>query len=78
VDELVHDSDDAAVGHRLPRWLDARIERGELRETNAADYGDSIDRFLSPGSATSSSPSCAAHITDAYDAKRRDRTADRR
>jgi integrase len=58
----------------LPKWLDARIERGELREDTADDYRDSIDRYLVPR--LGQRKLCdlrAAHITAAYDAMRRER-----
>lgn len=58
----------------LPRWLDARIERGELRADTAADYRDSIDRYLVPYLGNFKLVDLrAAHITDAYDRMRRDR-----
>jgi len=58
----------------LPRWLDAHIERDELRESTIADYRDSIRRFLIPR--LGHHRLCelrAADITAAYDAMRRDR-----
>jgi integrase len=58
----------------LPRWLEARIERDELRESTIADYRDSIRRFLIPR--LGHHRLCeirAADITAAYDAMRRDR-----
>lgn len=65
------------LGEWLPRWLDARIERGELRESTAADYRDSIDRFLIPRLGHLKLAELrAAHLTAAYDAMRRDRTAE--
>lgn len=65
------------LGEWLPRWLDARIERGELRESTAADYRDSIDRFLIPRLGHLKLAELrAAHITAAYDAMRRDRAAE--
>jgi hypothetical protein len=57
----------------LPRWLDARIERGELREGTADDYRDSIDRFLIPRLGYVKLAELRAHITAAYDSMRRDR-----
>jgi hypothetical protein len=58
----------------LPRWLDARIEHGELREGTADDYRDSIDRFLIPRLGyVKLAELRAAHITAAYDSMRRDR-----
>jgi integrase len=60
----------------LPKWLTARIERGELRDTTAADYHDSITRYLIPRlGAYKLVDLHAAHITAAYDAMRRDRAA---
>jgi integrase len=58
----------------LPKWLAARIERGELRDSTAADYRDSIDRYFIPrlGHRTLADLR-AVHITAAYDAMRRDR-----
>lgn len=65
------------LGEWLPRWLDARIERGELREGTAADYRDSIVRYLVPRLGhVKLTEMRAAHITAAYDAMRRDRTAE--
>lgn len=58
----------------LPKWLDARIERGELRDGTAADYRDSMNRFLIPRlGQVKLAELRAAHITAAYDAMRRDR-----
>ncbi|MEJ3742487.1 hypothetical protein WEI85_04230 [Actinomycetes bacterium KLBMP 9797] len=58
----------------LPKWLAARIERGELREGTAEDYQDSIDRYLIPRLGQMKLVELrAAHITAAYDAMRRDR-----
>jgi integrase len=65
------------LGEWLPRWLDARIERGELRETTAADYRDSIVRFLIPRLGhVRLAELRAAYLTAAYDAMRRDRAAE--
>ncbi len=62
------------VAHWLPKWLDARVERGELRDGTAADYRDSIDRYLVPRLGQRKLAELrAAHITDAYDALRRER-----
>jgi Arm DNA-binding domain/Phage integrase, N-terminal SAM-like domain len=36
------------VAQWLPKWLDARIERGELRDGTVDDYRDNINRFLIP------------------------------
>ncbi len=63
------------LGEWLPKWLAARIERGELRDSTAADYRDSIDRYLIPRLGHLKLIDLrAAHITAAYDAMRRDRT----
>jgi integrase len=62
------------LGEWLPRWLAAKIERGELREGTAADYRDSIERYLIPRLGYIKLTDLrAAHITVAYDAMRRDR-----
>ncbi len=61
----------------LPTWLDARIERGELRDGTIADYRDSINRFLIPRLGHLKLAELrAAQITAAYDAMRRDRAAE--
>jgi integrase len=61
----------------LPKWLDARIERGELRDGTADDYRDIINRFLIPYLGHIRLVDLrAAHITAAYDAMRRDRAAE--
>jgi integrase len=58
----------------LPMWLDARIERGELRVDTAADYRDSIERYLVPRLGNLKLADIrGAHMTVAYDAMRRDR-----
>jgi len=58
----------------LPMWLEARIERGELRVDTAADYRDSIDRYLVPRLGNLKLADIrGAHMTTAYDAMRRDR-----
>ncbi len=63
------------VAEWLPMWLDARIQREELRENTAADYRDSIQRYLIPRlGGLKLADLRAAHITAAYDAMRRDRT----
>jgi integrase len=63
------------LGTWLPKWLDARAERGELRFDTIADYRDSIDRYLIPRLGHFKLTDLrAAHITAAYDAMRRDRT----
>jgi integrase len=52
----------------------ARIDRGELRDGTAADYRDSIDRYLIPRLGHLRLADLRpAHITAAYDAMRRDR-----
>ena len=62
------------VGEWLPQWLAARIERGELRDGTAADYRDSITRYLVPRLGHLKVADLRpAHITAAYDAMRRDR-----
>lgn len=62
------------LGQWLPKWLAARIERGELRDSTAADYRDSIDRYLIPRLGHLRLIDLrAAHITAAYDAMRRER-----
>jgi integrase len=64
------------VGDWLRRWLEARIARGELRESTAADYRDSIERHLIPRLGhLRLSDLRAAHITAAYDAMRSERAA---
>ena len=64
------------LGEWLPKWLDARIERGELRDGTAADYRDSMTRYLIPRLGHHKLGEVrAAHITAAYDAMRRDRLA---
>jgi integrase len=61
----------------LPKWLDARIERGELRDGTITDYRDSIHRFLIPRLGHLKLAELrAAQITAAYDAMRRDRAAE--
>ncbi|BCB85861.1 tyrosine-type recombinase/integrase [Phytohabitans suffuscus] len=61
----------------LPKWLTARIERGELRDGTAEDYRDSITRYLIPRLGHMKLVELrAAHITAAYDAMRRDRIAE--
>jgi integrase len=61
----------------LPKWLAARIERGELRDGTAEDYRDSITRYLVPRLGHMKLVELrAAHITAAYDAMRRDRFAE--
>jgi integrase len=58
----------------LPMWLEARIERGELRVDTAADYRDSIERYLVPRLGNLKLADIrGAHMTAAYDAMRRER-----
>jgi integrase len=63
------------VGEWLHRWLDSRVERGELKASTAHDYRDSISRFLAPWlGAYRLGELRATHVTAAYDAMRRQRT----
>ncbi|MFC0532831.1 tyrosine-type recombinase/integrase [Phytohabitans kaempferiae] len=65
------------LGEWLPKWLAARVERGELRDGTVEDYQDSITRFLIPRLGHMKLVELrAAHITAAYDAMRRDRVAE--
>jgi integrase len=62
------------VAEWLPMWLTARVERGELRSGTAADYRDSIERYLVPRLGKLKLADIRGHhMTTAYDAMRRDR-----
>jgi integrase len=65
------------LGQWLPRWLATRTERGDLRESTAADYRDSIDRYLVPRLGHLRLVDLrAVHLTAAYDGMLRERRDD--
>ena len=58
----------------LPRWLDARVERGELRPDVVDDYRANIDRFIIPTLGHMKLADIRGHhITAAYARLRRER-----
>jgi integrase len=62
------------IGELLEKWLAAKVERGALRGDTADEYRDSITRFLIPYLGHHRLVDLrGGHITQAYDAMRRDR-----